>query len=181
MPLLAEYRQGRRSRMRFPFLSQISGARIGFTLMPRVNMLMASAAHLSFTTKTRLGTLSRHINQPIKMTLLWSLEIGITMNTQSTTSNSFHAGTQVAPSRFPVSKYVFPLTFLYQHITIESSLIYFSVNGANLPGFNENATLHFVPGKTYRLRVINTSALAMFHFWIDGHDMRVIEVDGVCS
>jgi iron transport multicopper oxidase len=33
-----------------------------------------------------------------------------------------------------------------------------------------------VPGKTYRLRVVNTSAFAMFFFWIDGHDMRVIEV-----
>ncbi|QRV79485.1 Multicopper oxidase [Ceratobasidium sp. AG-Ba] len=60
----------------------------------------------------------------------------------------------------------------------ESSLIYFSVNGTYLPGFNENTTLNFVPGKTYRLRVVNTSAFAMFFFWIDGHDMRIIEVDG---
>ncbi|KAJ7884466.1 Fet3 protein [Mycena leptocephala] len=45
-------------------------------------------------------------------------------------------------------------------------------------GFNVNATLPFQPGKTYRLRVINTSAFAKFIFWIDGHDMRVIEVDG---
>ncbi|PWN97912.1 multi copper oxidase [Tilletiopsis washingtonensis] len=48
-----------------------------------------------------------------------------------------------------------------------------------LPGFNENATLPFVPGKTYRLRLINMSALAMYHFWIEGHDMRIIEADGV--
>ncbi|ELU42615.1 ferroxidase, multicopper oxidase [Rhizoctonia solani AG-1 IA] len=61
----------------------------------------------------------------------------------------------------------------------ESSLIYFTANGTNIPGFNENTTLNFVPGKTYRLRVINTSALAMFYFWIDGHEMRIIEVDGV--
>ncbi|CAE7080286.1 unnamed protein product [Rhizoctonia solani] len=60
----------------------------------------------------------------------------------------------------------------------QSSLIYFTANGTNIPGFNENTTLNFVPGKTYRLRVINTSALAMFHFWIDGHEMRIIEVDG---
>ncbi len=46
-------------------------------------------------------------------------------------------------------------------------------------GFNENATLPFQPGKTYRLRVVNTSALAAFFFWIDGHNMRIIEVDGV--
>ncbi|KAI0092737.1 Fet3 protein [Irpex rosettiformis] len=46
-------------------------------------------------------------------------------------------------------------------------------------GFNENATLPFQPGKTYRLRVINMSAFAMFYFWIDGHEMRIIEADGV--
>ncbi|KAF5353736.1 hypothetical protein D9758_008639 [Tetrapyrgos nigripes] len=46
-------------------------------------------------------------------------------------------------------------------------------------GFNENATLPFEPGKTYRLRIVNTSAFSMFFFWIDGHEMRVIEVDGV--
>ncbi|KAJ7784867.1 Fet3 protein [Mycena maculata] len=73
----------------------------------------------------------------------------------------------------------------------DSPLIYFAHNGTNLGpkagsypdtgsvvGFNENATLPFQPGKTYRLRVINTSAFAKFIFYIDGHDMRVIEVDG---
>ncbi|KAJ7636972.1 Fet3 protein [Roridomyces roridus] len=73
----------------------------------------------------------------------------------------------------------------------DSGLIYFAQNGQYLGpiegtsldsgtavGFNENATLPFEPGKTYRLRVINTSAFAMFFFWIDGHDMRIIEVDG---
>ncbi|KAG0241356.1 multicopper oxidase-domain-containing protein [Mortierella sp. GBAus27b] len=37
----------------------------------------------------------------------------------------------------------------------------------------------FVPGKTYRLRIINMSALAMFHIHIDGHDMEIIEIDGI--
>jgi len=45
-------------------------------------------------------------------------------------------------------------------------------------GFNENATLPFEAGKTYRLRIVNMSAFAAFFFWIDGHDMRIIEVDG---
>ena len=35
------------------------------------------------------------------------------------------------------------------------------------------------PGKTYRLRIVNTSAFAAFFFWIDGHEMRIIEADGV--
>ncbi|KAK7434374.1 ferroxidase fet3 [Stygiomarasmius scandens] len=74
----------------------------------------------------------------------------------------------------------------------DSALVYFAQNASYLPpisgtspssvtsavGFNENATLPFEPGKTYRLRVVNTSAFAMFFFWIDGHDMRIIEVDG---
>ncbi|ESK96308.1 multicopper oxidase [Moniliophthora roreri MCA 2997] len=69
----------------------------------------------------------------------------------------------------------------------DSALIYFAQNASYLPpvggtspaiGFNENATLPFTPGKTYRLRVVNTSAFSMFYFWIDGHQMRIIEVDG---
>jgi len=42
-----------------------------------------------------------------------------------------------------------------------------------------NAQFSFVPGKTYRLRIINMSALSMFHFHIDGHEFDIIEVDGV--
>ncbi|KAJ4490893.1 Fet3 protein [Lentinula aciculospora] len=74
----------------------------------------------------------------------------------------------------------------------DSALIYFAQNASYLGpiagtnpspatsavGFNENSTLSFEPGKTYRLRIVNTSAFSMFYFWIDGHDMRIIEVDG---
>ncbi|KZT07992.1 multicopper oxidase [Laetiporus sulphureus 93-53] len=45
-------------------------------------------------------------------------------------------------------------------------------------GFNENATLSFEAGKTYRLRVVNNGGFAGFFFWIDGHQMRIIEADG---
>jgi iron transport multicopper oxidase len=44
---------------------------------------------------------------------------------------------------------------------------------------NVNDTLSFVPGKTYRLRLINMSGFAMFYFSIDGHDLEVIEIDGI--
>lgn len=78
-------------------------------------------------------------------------------------------------------------------LVLDSGLIYFAKNGSYLGpkpgtspasvtsavGFNENATLPFVTGKTYRLRIINMSALSSFFFWIDGHNMRLIEVDGV--
>ncbi|KAF8838947.1 Fet3 protein [Paxillus ammoniavirescens] len=74
----------------------------------------------------------------------------------------------------------------------DSGLIYFAQNSTYLPpisgrspspvtsavGFNENSTLPFVPGRTYRLRIINTSAFSAFFFWIDGHDMKIIEADG---
>jgi iron transport multicopper oxidase len=74
---------------------------------------------------------------------------------------------------------------------IDSGIIYFNQNASyfgHIPGtstlgstvgFNENTTLPFEPGKTYRLRIINTSAFAAFIFWIDGHEMTIIEVDGV--
>ncbi|KAJ3099865.1 hypothetical protein HDU96_010538 [Phlyctochytrium bullatum] len=43
----------------------------------------------------------------------------------------------------------------------------------------KDTAISFVPGKTYRLRIISMAAFAMFKFYIDGHDMQVIEVDGV--
>ncbi|KAK4701689.1 iron transport multicopper oxidase, partial [Phenoliferia sp. Uapishka_3] len=59
-----------------------------------------------------------------------------------------------------------------------NAAIYVAQNGSYLPGFAENATMTFVPGKTYRLRIINQSAFAMFYAWLDGHDMTIIEADG---
>lgn len=42
-----------------------------------------------------------------------------------------------------------------------------------------NVTFNFVPGKTYRIHVINISGFATFFYSIDGHQMEIIEVDGV--
>jgi iron transport multicopper oxidase len=42
-----------------------------------------------------------------------------------------------------------------------------------------NTTFSFKRGKTYRLRLINMSGIALFNVYIDGHDLEVIEVDGV--
>ncbi|KAK9723370.1 ferroxidase fet3 [Basidiobolus ranarum] len=44
---------------------------------------------------------------------------------------------------------------------------------------SQNATFNFVAGKVYRLRIINMSAFSMFNFHIDGHDLEIIEADGV--
>ena len=61
----------------------------------------------------------------------------------------------------------------------DSAIIQIAQDGQYLPGFTENSTIPFEAGRTYRLRLINMSALAMFRVWLDGHDMEVIEVDGV--
>ncbi|KZT59090.1 multicopper oxidase [Calocera cornea HHB12733] len=45
-------------------------------------------------------------------------------------------------------------------------------------GNKTGAVVNFEPGKTYRLRLINQAAFAMFYFSIAGHTMSVIEVDG---
>ncbi|KAI9280823.1 Cupredoxin [Umbelopsis sp. AD052] len=41
------------------------------------------------------------------------------------------------------------------------------------------ANFTFVPGKRYRIRLINTGAFAEFDFSIDGHKLTVVEADGV--
>jgi len=68
--------------------------------------------------------------------------------------------------------------------TPDSGLMYFAHTKANataknLPGFNDDAKITFRPGKKYRLRILNASATSMFNFWIEGHDMKIIEADGV--
>ncbi|POW06570.1 hypothetical protein PSHT_10284 [Puccinia striiformis] len=60
----------------------------------------------------------------------------------------------------------------------DSALIYVVHNNTYREHYNENATIPFTPGKTYRLRILNVGALGMFYFKIDGHQMSVIEVDG---
>jgi FtsP/CotA-like multicopper oxidase with cupredoxin domain len=41
-------------------------------------------------------------------------------------------------------------------------------------------TFVFKPNSLYRLRILGLSAFVSFNFWLDGHDMRLIEIDGVC-
>ena len=43
----------------------------------------------------------------------------------------------------------------------------------------QNLTVSVEPGKTYFFRMTNVGAFAGQYFWIEGHTMRVIEVDGV--
>jgi FtsP/CotA-like multicopper oxidase with cupredoxin domain len=117
---------------------------------------------------------------------------------KSIRSSSRNISTLQIPTESSLSQVIFQSYCQYYSLTVvtlslDSSLVYFAQNSTYLGpipgttptgvtsavGFNENATLPFVPGKTYRLRIVNTSAFAMFFFWIDGHEMRIIEVDGV--
>ncbi|KAJ2734444.1 ferroxidase fet3 [Coemansia sp. BCRC 34962] len=52
---------------------------------------------------------------------------------------------------------------------------------ALINGYNGNHTkpIYFQPGKTYRLRLVNMGTLRWFQFTLPGHEMRVIEMDGI--
>ncbi|KAJ2613075.1 ferroxidase fet3 [Coemansia sp. RSA 1365] len=54
---------------------------------------------------------------------------------------------------------------------------------ALINGIDGNATkpILFKPNKTYRIRLINMSAVVWFKFALPGHQMRVIEADGIYS
>lgn len=43
----------------------------------------------------------------------------------------------------------------------------------------QNLTVAVEPGKTYMFRLVNVGAFAGQYFWIEGHTMKIVEVDGV--
>ncbi|KAK7519477.1 putative ferrooxidoreductase Fet3 [Phyllosticta citriasiana] len=43
----------------------------------------------------------------------------------------------------------------------------------------QNFELSVQPGKTYLLRLVNIGAFASHYFWIEGHNLTIVEVDGV--
>jgi iron transport multicopper oxidase len=43
----------------------------------------------------------------------------------------------------------------------------------------QNLTVPVYPGKTYLIRLVNVGDFASQRFWIEGHTMRIVEVDGV--
>ena len=43
----------------------------------------------------------------------------------------------------------------------------------------QNAPIKVQPGKTYKFRIINMAAFAAQYFWIEKHNMKIVEVDGV--
>ncbi|KAF4306099.1 putative ferrooxidoreductase protein [Botryosphaeria dothidea] len=49
----------------------------------------------------------------------------------------------------------------------------------NQSGTLLNFTLSLEPGKTYLVHLANVGAFAGQYFWIEGHTMRIVEVDGI--
>ena len=43
----------------------------------------------------------------------------------------------------------------------------------------QNLTVSIQPGKTYLFHVVNMGALAGQYLWFEGHNMTIVEVDGV--
>lgn len=43
----------------------------------------------------------------------------------------------------------------------------------------QNLTISLEPGKTYLFRVVNIGAFAGQYLWFEGHNMTIVEVDGV--
>lgn len=53
------------------------------------------------------------------------------------------------------------------------------VPNAALMNDTQNLTVAVEPGKTYLFRIVNIGAFAGQYLWIEGHKMRIVEVDGV--
>lgn len=53
------------------------------------------------------------------------------------------------------------------------------VPDAALMNDTQNTQIKIQPGKKYMLRIVNMAAFAAQYFWIEGHTMSIIEVDGI--
>ncbi|KAJ3308431.1 ferroxidase fet3 [Boothiomyces sp. JEL0838] len=84
-------------------------------------------------------------------------------------------------------EYTISLTDWYhqQHaVLLDQFLSIFNPTGAeptpdaSVINHGDSTALQFVPGKTYRLRIIGMAAIAAFNVYMDDHTFQVIEVDG---
>ncbi|KAM6477817.1 Cupredoxin [Trichoderma sp. SZMC 28011] len=70
-------------------------------------------------------------------------------------------------------------TLLPQFLTKNNPTGAEPVPKAALMNETQNLTLPVEPNKTYMFRVINIGAFAGQYLWIEGHTMRIVEVDGI--
>jgi iron transport multicopper oxidase len=72
-----------------------------------------------------------------------------------------------------------PSTLLKKFISYANPTGAEPVPDAALMNDTQGLKIKMEPGKTYMFRVVNMAAFAAQYFWIEGHTMRVVEVDGV--
>lgn len=70
-------------------------------------------------------------------------------------------------------------TLLQSFISVTNPTGAEPVPDAALINDSQNVTFDVQPGKTYYFRMVNMGAFAGQYFWIEGHNMTVISVDGV--
>lgn len=68
---------------------------------------------------------------------------------------------------------------LKKFINVENPTGAEPVPDAALMNDTQNLHVNVQPGKTYMLRIVNMAAFAAQYFWIEGHNMTVVEVDGI--
>ncbi|KAH7361463.1 iron transport multicopper oxidase FET3 [Plectosphaerella cucumerina] len=70
-------------------------------------------------------------------------------------------------------------TLLKQFISVENPTGAEPVPQAALMNDTQNLQVNVKPGQTYLVRLVNIGAFAAHYIWFEGHEMRVVEVDGV--
>ncbi|MCJ1249633.1 hypothetical protein MMC30_006859 [Trapelia coarctata] len=53
------------------------------------------------------------------------------------------------------------------------------IPNAALINDTQNLKIHVEPGKTYMIRIVNMAAFAAQYLWFEGHNFRIVEVDGI--
>ncbi|ROT37827.1 iron transport multicopper oxidase FET3 [Sodiomyces alkalinus F11] len=70
-------------------------------------------------------------------------------------------------------------SLLQEFISVENPTGAEPVPQAALLNDTQDLQVRVDAGKTYLVRLVNVGAFAAHYFWVEGHEMRVVEVDGV--
>jgi len=70
-------------------------------------------------------------------------------------------------------------TLISQFISVTNPTGGEPIPNAALMNDTQNLKIHVQPGKTYMIRIVNMAAFAAQYLWFEGHNFRIIEVDGV--
>lgn len=70
-------------------------------------------------------------------------------------------------------------SLLKQFISVTNPTGAEPVPNSALMNDTQNLTVPVEPGKTYLFHLANVGAFASQYFWIEGHTMQIVEVDGI--